>query len=311
MGYPHPPLVQRHVAVPNLSGFVVAKRQPDSSRLWMGDGLERRRQRRRPRLHELCFRALREPPAQPIAVETEEEGGDIASDVGDESMPDVNVSESEGEQEEPEEYEQDSDHANSSSSASSTSTTSNSSSGASSKSSSSSSSSTSSDGDNDGSALNDVAVPAETSQTHSAISRAVQSGTHSYGPFRITFRKGTPSQKAGWQATCLFHAKYGRDGKIQTRCTRSVTLGAAAVDSDESKACLRALYTWLLSGAETESKTAHQALQIESLDDDTLDAALTVLQVPEDPVGEEEPVAPEAKRQARTKRKRDLEEDES
>ena len=117
------------------------------------------------------------------------------------------------------------------------------------------------------------------------VQRHVHTGTHTWGPFRLTYRRPTPSQRPAWQATCVFHGRYAVDGRLVTRCTRSIVLQDDNPASDEAQQKLRTLYSWLLAGPAARSKAAHQALPAETLDEMSLQSALAELpDPPERPV---------------------------
>ena len=307
-------LSKRHAPVPSLCGLVKAVSQANSVRLWLGEAFEKCRPRRRRPIHEVCAELLRDPrPQRDQAVAAPEDDWDLADAVS-EADEEGFLAELEVEDEAPEQQQDAAvlSNAPSSGSSSTSSTSSSKSSSSSSSSTSSSSSSSSSEAGDEGGAGQSAGIRSSENVAQDAMKRAVQEGTHKFGPFRITFRRASPSQKPGWQATCLFHAKYGQDGKIQTRCTRSATLPDSSQDSPHSLECLRALYTWLLAGEGIDNKTEHQALQIQSMDDASLNAALSEMVLPEDPAGEEEvqerpqPQAQaKAKAKAARKRKRD------
>ena len=117
--------------------------------------------------------------------------------------------------------------------------------------------------------------------------RAVQPATHSWGPFRITFRPATGGKAPQWQATCRYHAQYTASGRIQTQCTRSRTLEGGDVNSAANLRVLRMLKDWLLQGEGIADKSAHQRLVIrEEKGDETLNQELSeLLPVPDEPRG--------------------------
>ena len=118
------------------------------------------------------------------------------------------------------------------------------------------------------------------------VVRVVQHDTHMWGPFRLTWRASTPTQKSSWQATCRFHADY-EGSSIKTRCTRSMAAPNGPASAD-GQVALRSLKAWLLAGSQFQSKSAHQSMRNEALkSEDTLSAELEALgPVPEKPWGE-------------------------
>ena len=123
------------------------------------------------------------------------------------------------------------------------------------------------------------AQPPEAESQRPETSRTVHAGTHNWGPFRLTYRKPSASQRPAWQATCLYHAKYAGD-RVQTRCTRSIVLQRDEPSSQEAQDKLRTLYTWLLAGRDCNGKRAHQQLPAETLSEEQLRAALAQLPAP-------------------------------
>eukprot|EP00971_Amphidinium_carterae_P138782 2750155-Amphidinium_carterae.1 len=125
---------------------------------------------------------------------------------------------------------------------------------------SSSDSSSASDG-GDGPDPTTTAAAADKMSEEIHIQRAVQEGTHVWGPFRLTFRPGSGVKKAQWQATCRFHAAFNIEGSVRTRCTRSCAISSLDPASPESITELRKLKEWLTAGHCVHGKDAHQKMK--------------------------------------------------
>ena len=82
-------------------------------------------------------------------------------------------------------------------------------------------------------------------ESREGIVRTVQEDTHSWGPFRLTWRAATRTQRSAWQATCKHHADY-QGTAVRTRCTRSMAASGPA--TEDGQRALRVLKAWLLGG---------------------------------------------------------------
>eukprot|EP00971_Amphidinium_carterae_P351132 6491929-Amphidinium_carterae.1 len=122
-----------------------------------------------------------------------------------------------------------------------------------------------------------ICAPHQSSRSEKVLQRQRQHGSHRWGPHLLTFRKGTPTQKAAWQATCSCssHTYTDEEQKLK-KCTRSRTLPTLGTDhtSDESTEVLQALRSWLMCAGDHATREEHMALGHCRLTDEEIDLAL-------------------------------------